>query len=1137
MNFPPVLFCNHNFSTLFANNYNNQKSSNLINYQNLCKKLLKYENKDTNFQVSAVNWLKSLEIQQLIKYCSFKNQWFVDILHEMILISNSNQDLNYKFIVCNKSEQKENQDETVISDINFLYYQKECPRFTDYFDICDEGLISLSRRKTPEEKLKKNFIENIRYITLSSNSLKNIYKSNNEKLFHELNNIVTLSYDYLSNIENLVEIFNIISNKKFFKNPIELDIKMSQSGKNYYNFKLPIWLGDKFTLPELLCAYFEQSLLINYQYYLLYNEEISLLYYDEFDDLINNIYKLKEFIINSKDNIKIIQSAKPDEIKKIFNDNQNIKKFINHKKSIDDNIRNYYIGKISYSKKHTTKTIINTTLSSLEDIFLHDKLNFVLFITFIKDSIIFKTEDFIIKIVHDIINNYWKSKVSEDLLNDIGINNNDNIINKKRKKKKKKKREENINIIMKQENNINEDNKNKILENINIFSGNQTENNEIIKKENIKDNNNSKDENIINSEKEELITNLIEYFDNSKNNIENEIKNKDSDNTIIDEKKQLEDINNDKKEEAKDKINNEDNKEISLKIDLVNNEENILKNNKKKRKEKNFFLYPTFKDKQKKNKPNKKKEKISSNIIKEDIPSKNEINEFNNNQNGEEEILLKERNVLKNEIVRKNEEENKNEILFDNNDNNDKNINEENKEKYKIKNKQKNKFNIGMKLKAIFQENLNLSVPENFQPPEKTFNKIKLKSQLNLNPQDKIKEIYEKNNYSENIITQKNINFQDETNIPNYTSFNYHSTKKGRNYINDYNYINNYTSPNDYISDNILEFNQEIINNTLKINSNKGILGKAREKFIKHIYEIINVFLINEKIDFLCSFYGSTFSGLSIENSDIDIMVKLKKKTDEKDYVNKIIHILVDKLKNNNIKYITNIIPISSASVPVIKLECDLCNDDSFSNEINNLMENCKLSYNDINKLYFDITFFLVENEQKKIPSELMIDYIKNNIIIYPQIIDIVYIMKRFLFNRKLNKSYQGGISSYSLFLITLAFIKFFKSNYEMPTSSLLIEYLNYYSNFDFPNTVIQPNKDEDIFSIIENNSISNKYSVNIIDPITGLNVAKSTFKIELIQNAFREGLDIIIRNLYQYNNEYPIIKNNIKVLQKFLGN
>ena len=157
MNFPPVLFCNHNFSTLFANNYNNQKSSNLINYQNLCKKLLKYENKDTNFQVSAVNWLKSLEIQQLIKYCSFKNQWFVDILHEMILISNSNQDLNYKFIVCNKSEQKENQDETVISDINFLYYQKECPRFTDYFDICDEGLISLSRRKTPEEKLKKKF--------------------------------------------------------------------------------------------------------------------------------------------------------------------------------------------------------------------------------------------------------------------------------------------------------------------------------------------------------------------------------------------------------------------------------------------------------------------------------------------------------------------------------------------------------------------------------------------------------------------------------------------------------------------------------------------------------------------------------------------------------------------------------------------------------------------------------------------------------------------------------------------------------------------------------------------------------------------------------------------------------------------
>ena len=77
MNFPPVLFNNQDLS----NNYHNRihTSISLIPYQNLCKKLLKFENKDPNFQSNVINWIKTLNIQQLIKYFSFKNQWFADI--------------------------------------------------------------------------------------------------------------------------------------------------------------------------------------------------------------------------------------------------------------------------------------------------------------------------------------------------------------------------------------------------------------------------------------------------------------------------------------------------------------------------------------------------------------------------------------------------------------------------------------------------------------------------------------------------------------------------------------------------------------------------------------------------------------------------------------------------------------------------------------------------------------------------------------------------------------------------------------------------------------------------------------------------------------------------------------------------
>ena len=134
-----------------------------------------------------------------------------------------------------------------------------------------------------------------------------------------------------------------------------------------------------------------------------------------------------------------------------------------------------------------------------------------------------------------------------------------------------------------------------------------------------------------------------------------------------------------------------------------------------------------------------------------------------------------------------------------------------------------------------------------------------------------------------------------------------------------------------------------------------------------------------------------------------------------------------------------------------------------------------------------------------------------------------------------MNKSYQGGISSYSLFLLTLAFIKSNKNNFDIPIGSLFIEFLNFYSNFDFYDTLIKPNEENNIFENFENNQ---KFHLNIIDPITGLNVAKSTFKMDSIQMAFREGLDIICSNLFEknINNEINNI-NNTQEHKKILDN
>ena len=1136
MNLPPILFNNNKFPSLF-NQSHSEISSSLYSYQNLCKKLLKFENKDPNFDLNIISWLKSLSISQLFKYFSFKNYFIVDILHEMVLINNSKPYIKFKFtpgpLRENISEEKEPQDtKPIINFLNFLFFEKESPKFSDYFNIVDSDIVMLTRGRSEGEQRRQELVDNIRYVTLNS-GIKN-YKEDENNSFSEYNNVITLSYTYLKDIDKIINTFQIISDKSCFKNPIEIESQtytIEEHGntlnKNYYNFKMPKWLKKEFTFSELLCAYFEQCIIINYMYYKMYKEEISLLYYDKFDELIDNNKKLIEFIKNSGDKkFEIIRNLHPDEIKKTITDNPLIKKIICEKQSKDSDIRNSYIGNYSYFKKHTIKTTVNSCLTTLEKIFIRGELEFVLFLNFIKDNIVFTTEDFAIKGIADIINNYWKNKLAEDLLQDINNNNNKDESNKKKKRKKKKKKK-------KTDKNEENENDNKINEKKDVI--NEEKNNKIndknINEEIINDNNNnneqkSKEDKEQDKEKEILIDNKQNINETKKENKDNEEntneinKTQKEENNIITENIILEN-----EETFENKINNKENN-----MENINNKSETEKSNKKK-KEKDFFLFPTTKEgnKKKKTKQKNKKNSLLNNYIDDDININIELNLDNNTKSNnfiDKIDLISDKATIstKEEEDKKFEEENKNIIIIENETNNDPEKNSKDvtqtKEKYtknkseyefsSSSSKQKNKFNMGIKIKKLIKDNSNLIIPKNFHPQNQNYN-------LNLS----------KNNSEQN----KN-NFLIGSNYPRFTSFNFHSKKK-RTYRNNHFIYNN----NNYIPNNIVQLSQEIIDNTIKVNNNKKILQQIREKYIKKIYENINIILRNSKVEFQCAFYGSSISGLSIENSDVDIMVKLRKNSNEKNYINEIMNILVENLQKSDLKYIKNIFPISSASVPVIKLNCDFSDTPLFFEELNSILiknNNISINNNDINKLYFDITFFLTENELEKIPSELMIDYIKECTLNYPQIFDIVYIMKRFLFNKKLNKSYQGGISSYSLFLMTLAFIKLYKNNYDIPIGSLFIEYLYFYSNFNFYNTLIQPSKENNIFENIENNL--QKCSLNIIDPITELNVAKSTFKIDQVQNAFREGFDNISNNLLEINLMGDNSHQNKKILDEFFS-
>ena len=309
----------------------------------------------------------------------------------------------------------------------------------------------------------------------------------------------------------------------------------------------------------------------------------------------------------------------------------------------------------------------------------------------------------------------------------------------------------------------------------------------------------------------------------------------------------------------------------------------------------------------------------------------------------------------------------------------------------------------------------------------------------------------------------------------------------------------------------IENFSKEILENTKKVNYNKELLFKFREKLMEKIILIITSILNENKNKFSMSKFGSYISGLSIENSDIDLMIKLYDNSNICD----IISIIIKELNTEeNKKLFSKINPIYTASVPVIKLECELNIDENIKNYFLNYYS---YNINEIINLKFDISFFKIDEKNKniKIPSELILDFIKENINLYPCIIDIIYIMKRYLQNEKLNLSYKGGISSFSLFLLILSFIKSNKNKLQMPIGSLLIEFLIFYSNLNFGNYIINPKKDNKNEIFEELFELNNNYLIHIKDPFSGLNVSKSSFKVLEIQFSFSKAAKYIINSIY----------------------
>ena len=592
---------------------------------------------------------------------------------------------------------------------------------------------------------------------------------------------------------------------------------------------------------------------------------------------------------------------------------------------------------------------------------------------------------------------------------------------------------------------------------------------------------------IIQKQCDQVLNELVsEDFLNSKNN--NNKKNKNKNKNKKKKKKSGKNI--------EDEINNKENKISKECEEKKVNEENLndIKNDKKMEDDKS-------------NKINILTKIETKNINEKIINKDNENNKINNNENN---INENDKNIInnKNDI---NQEEIKSTVLTNIENNN---ISPSAKSKNKTKDfflypiintnsknskKKKNICSLSeSKQKEIAKED-NEKVEdkkETITPKESLTNKSS-NQKYNMHKNQVLTIQNEHLNFYQ---TEQKIKSSSFTQIKNDNNFNYMIVP-----------FFQFLTPNYTPSEKYFELLSKEISNYIKITNYN--ISKINPLRLKHLIEVENLIKTGlcENYEIKFGHYGSYFTDLSIEGSDIDILIFFKSKNTLND-INNFYNDILLLLTENEDKF-ELITPILTASVPIIKLQIDITNEMNDLN-LSNLFYLDK--ENELNKIKIDLSF--TQNEQNYNHSYEIVSYIIQSLNNFNLIKSLLLVLKRYFKVMKMNKSYTGGLSSYSLYLLIYTFIKNIP-NYSLGKS--LYFFLTRFSYFDFKNYGIDSEKN--IF-VINSNDIDKKDEIIIIDPLTKLNVAKSSYKVDEIKNTFRNAFELIRNEGWLF--DYAILRN-----------
>ncbi len=118
--------------------------------------------------------------------------------------------------------------------------------------------------------------------------------------------------------------------------------------------------------------------------------------------------------------------------------------------------------------------------------------------------------------------------------------------------------------------------------------------------------------------------------------------------------------------------------------------------------------------------------------------------------------------------------------------------------------------------------------------------------------------------------------------------------------------------------------------------------------------------------------------------------------------------------------------------------------------------KNYKFDVEELLKVKVDLTFIDFNSNYS---TKDILDWAKTTLDAYPEIKPIIQVLKRYLQIKKLNSSFNGGLSSFSLLLLIVAYLKYPKVKAKTNLGRILIEFLELYGKFyNYSQSIIDVN-------------------------------------------------------------------------------